>query len=63
MECCLAWPIKAKFGKGEESYYKWSRSHDHDGHHAHIHLNKVISERFSYSFFYINADDIEMIFS
>ena len=35
------WPIKAKFcveslGRGNESLYKWSRSHDQDGHHAHI---------------------------
>ena len=37
-----AWPIKAKFlcgaslGRGNESLYKCSRSHDQDGRHAHI---------------------------
>ena len=26
----------ASLGRGNESLYKWSRSHDQDGHHAHI---------------------------
>ena len=26
----------ASLGKGNESLYKWSRSHDQDGRHAHI---------------------------
>ena len=34
-------PIEAKFhedphGMGEESMFKWSRSHDQDGRHSHI---------------------------
>ena len=34
----IAWPIKAKFYVGPlwESIYKWSRSNDQDGLHAHI---------------------------
>ena len=32
-----AWPIEAKFlGRGNECLYKWSRTHDQDGRHAHI---------------------------
>ena len=37
-----AWPKKsqilcgASLGRGNESLYKWSRSHDQDGRHAHI---------------------------
>ena len=36
-----AWPIEAKFyvehpWQGGKSLYKWSRSHDQDGRHAHI---------------------------
>ena len=37
-----SWPIKsqilcgAPLGRGNESLYKWSRSHDQDGRHAHI---------------------------
>ena len=37
----------ASLGRGKESLYKWSRSHDPDGHHAHIWLkhSKIISYR------------------
>ena len=28
----------ASIGRGNESLYKWSRSHDQDGRHAHIHV-------------------------
>ena len=36
-----AWPIKAKFYvglpyRGNQSFYKWSRSHEKDGRHGHI---------------------------
>ena len=34
-------------GRGKESLYKWSRSHDQDGHHAHIYGKKP-SKIFSY---------------
>ena len=33
-----AWPnsMWSPLGKGNKSFYKWSRSHDQDGRHAHI---------------------------
>ena len=29
---------EASLGNGKESLYKWPRSQDQDGHHAHIHI-------------------------
>ena len=33
---CIYILCGASLGRGNESLYKWSRSHDQDGHHAHI---------------------------